>query len=134
VSSGEVCARRGDRVRSYRGLAEEVFSIAGPRRICLFHVSNSYSGTFGFYRDRSALEFDDAFDPRGDELMKALRSSASDVVLGPAAAIDRLDPAYRADLAIVWSGIRDDDRASPEKAWVLCERRTSGGDAQRAAR
>jgi 4-amino-4-deoxy-L-arabinose transferase-like glycosyltransferase len=123
VYSGRFVADRASVSRSYRPLAEEVFRRAGQRRICLYHVSNSYSGTFAFYRDRSALEFDESHDPDGRELLADLGPASDDVVLGPASAFDALGDRGRAELSVIWSGLREDDYGYPDRTWAVAERR-----------
>jgi 4-amino-4-deoxy-L-arabinose transferase-like glycosyltransferase len=99
--SGFVAARREPHL-SYKAFSDEVWARAGERRLVLFHVQDSYSGTFAFYRDRDTPGFDERRDPEGERLIAAIGSD--DLVLAPAGALDRIPPSRRRDLVVEWEG------------------------------
>ncbi len=128
VYSGGAMAARLDRVRGYTTIAEQVDRVVGDRELDIFHLSNSYSGAFAFIADRSALEFDAGFDPHGEHLMAELGPVEKNVALAQAGAVTVISTASRCELAVVWSGTREDDRGPKDwwKTFVILGRRKPG--------
>ncbi|HZV02866.1 MAG TPA: phospholipid carrier-dependent glycosyltransferase [Planctomycetota bacterium] len=126
VYSGRAMASRLDRVRGYTTIAEEVDGVVGDRELAIFQVSNSYSGAFPFVADRSALEYDAGYDPRGEHLMAELGPVESNVALAQAGAVTVISTASRCELAVIWSATRADDAGAWHKAFVLLGRRKPG--------
>ena len=116
-------ARRGDLLHSYEGLARDAMKQAGSRRLLLYHASDSWSGTFAFLSGRSTPEFNDVWDPAGEHFLAALGPADSDVALAPRGVLRSIALPGRLQLAIEWTGCREEDRGQSDKVFVLVHRR-----------
>jgi 4-amino-4-deoxy-L-arabinose transferase-like glycosyltransferase len=128
VYSGRFMAAYFDRVRGYSTIAAEVAREAGGREIALYHLSNSWSGAFGFTCDRTAPEYDQGYDEKGTKLLTELKPAGEELVLTQLGTLGAMDRALRSNLAVVWTGTRADDDcpAYRYKMFVLLERRRAG--------
>ncbi len=126
VYSGRFMAARHDLDRGYSTIAAEVAREARGRELALYHLSNSWSGAFGFTCDRTAPEYDQGYDERGQKLLADLKPGDRELVLTQLGTLGAMDRAARSELAVVWTGTRADDVRAPHKMFVLLERRRAG--------
>jgi 4-amino-4-deoxy-L-arabinose transferase-like glycosyltransferase len=111
--------RREEPHKSYKDVSDEVWKRAGDRKLFLYHIDDSKSGTFAFYADRSTPGFEKSQDPRGEKLIAAVGSN--DLVLAPGGEIDSIPEEKRRVFSVEWETPRGDEK----KDFVLYRRRES---------
>ncbi len=103
--------------KSFKDVSDEVWKRAEGRRLFLYHIDDSKSGTFAFYADRSTPGFEKGQDPAGEKLVAAVGSN--DLVLAPGGEIDSIPEEKRRAFAVEWESPRGDEK----KDFVLYRRR-----------